>query len=164
MRSEAETAAVGQLCCRLAPFIPPWCRLGGGRRSNVDLHVHVYMSMCLQPAHRLVCSEGGFSYGTLLRKKQLRIPKQNATTGDIMCFPCPSQFLSGKDWLFLSCTQLNPPTDEPQMEWRGVGVSGHGNWLLWSSNVSAINSLGSSHLDAPVHLKVGHVLAPCGNP
>lgn len=116
----------------------------------VHMGQHEFMRTCLHNIYGvyakptnpfLLSSEGGFSCGTLLRKKQLRIPKHHTTMGDIigaMCVPCPSQFLSGMSWLFLICTQPNPPTEKPQIEWRREGgMSGH-NCLLWSSNSSVL--------------------------
>lgn len=144
IRAEAETtventkergradAGHNRLCCRLAPLMLAmmavwWVHMGwhGFIRMCLHARLHNIYDVYAQPTNSFfLCSEGGFSCGKLLRKKQLRIPKQYTTMGDIicaMCVPCLSQFLSGMGWLFLICAQPNPPTDKPQIEWRGGG-------------------------------------------
>lgn len=99
-----------------------------GQHGFIRPCLHNIYGVYTQPTNPfLLSSEGGFSCGTLLRKKQLRIPKQRTTMGDIigaMCAPCPSQFLSGMSRLFLICAQPNPPTEKPQIEWRREGGDG----------------------------------------
>lgn len=79
-----------------------------GRHGFIRMCLHNMYGVYAQPTDSFfLYSEGGFSCGKRLRKKQLRIPKQYTTMGDIvcaMCVPCPSQFLSGMGWLFLICT------------------------------------------------------------
>ncbi len=107
-----------------------WVHMGrhGFIRTCLHARLHNIYGVYAQPTNSFfLYSEGGFSCGKLLRKKQLRIPKQYTTMGDIicaMCVPCLSQFLSGMGWLFLICAQPNPPTDKPQIEWRGGGWVG----------------------------------------
>lgn len=77
-----------------------------GAHGVTWVYIHVYMPVYIismvftrsPPTLFFLYSEGGFSCGSLLRKKQLRIPKQSTTMGDIigaMCVPFLSQFLSG---------------------------------------------------------------------
>ena len=123
------------LCCRSAPLIQPWWQFDGCTWGDMGLYVRVYMhvyiiSMVFTHSPLILfffTLKGDFPVAKLLRKKQLRIPKQHTTMGDIicaMCIPCPSQFLSGMAWLFLICAQPNPPTDKPQIDRRGGGWGG----------------------------------------
>lgn len=70
-----------------------------GLHTCLHARLHNIYGVYVQPTNSFFLdSEGGFSCGRLLRKKQLRIPKQSTTIGDIigaMCVPFLSQFLSG---------------------------------------------------------------------
>lgn len=108
IRAEAETTAqntngrgradVGYngLCCRLATLIQPQWQFDGCTWDGMGLYLRVYMhvdiiSMVFTHSPLMLFflySEGGFSCGKLLRKKQLRIPKQYTTMVDIICAMC----------------------------------------------------------------------------
>lgn len=151
-----------------------WVHMGrhGFIRTCLHARLHNIYGVYAQPTYSFFPhSEGGFSCGKLLRKKQLRIPKQYTTMGDIicaMCVPCPSPFLSGMAWLFLICAQPNPPTDKPQIEWRGGGwvgmviaYCGARTPLFCHKQLLVVHNLIPS---APAGLKLGHILIVCGNP
>lgn len=142
----AADAGHNWLCCRLAPLILAlmavwWVHTGWHGFIRTCLHVHLH-NVYAQPTNSFFLdSEGGFSCGRQLRKKQLRIPKQHTTMGDIicaMCVPCLSQFLSGMG-LAIFNLRTTEPTYRQTTNWmKGRGVSGHGNCLLWSSNSSVL--------------------------
>lgn len=99
-------AGRNRLCCRFRSFDSGPDGSLMGAHGVTWVYIHVYMPvyiismvfMCGPPALFSLDSGGGFSCGSLLRKKQLRIPKQSTTMGDIigaMCVPFLSQVLSG---------------------------------------------------------------------
>lgn len=121
---------------RFAPFIVVlkavwWVHMGWHGFTYMFTCMFTQYGWCLRTAHQLFFphSEGGFSCGKLLRKKQLRIPKQHTTMGDIicaMCVPFLSQFLSG---MGLAIFNLRPtkPTYRLTTNWmKGRG----GEWAL----------------------------------
>lgn len=121
-----------------------WVHMGrhGFIRTCLHARLHNIYGVYARPTISFfLYSEGGFSCGKLLRKKQLRIPKQYTTMGDIicaMCVPCLSQFFV---WNGLAIFNLRTtePTYRQTTNWmKGRGMSGHGNCLLWSSNSSVL--------------------------
>lgn len=117
-------------------------------------------------------SEGGFSCGKAASEKAIKNSQTVHHKGRYhLCSVCSMShavFLSGMGWLFLICAQPNPPTDKPQIEWRGGGwvamvivYCGAQTPACSATNSSVVHNLipGASAV-----LKRGHILIVCGNP
>lgn len=109
-----------------------------GRHGFIRMCLHNIYGVYAQPTNSFFLdSEGGFSCGKLLRKKQLRIPKHH--NGRYHLWNVCSMSLAVFVWngLTIFNLRITQSTYRKTTNWmKGRGMSGHGNCLLWSSNSS----------------------------